>query len=150
MCSSPPSLALQLESFAKQAEFTVYHPFMTPSTVRRQSKCFLWPYLPFCVMQTPSCLLTPLPHPYLHLYSSCPELLFTGSIVVLCSLPGFSVCCSFYPECFSRVLPSLYLADTYSSIKTHLRYPLQQEALSDLQSGSEASFGTPTVPGLPP
>lgn len=94
--------------------------------------------------------LTPLPHPYLHLYSSCPELLFTGSIVVLCSLPGFSVCCSFYPECFSRVLPSLYLADTYSSIKTHLRYPLQQEALSDLQSGSEASFGTPTVPGLPP
>jgi len=57
MCSSPPSLALQLESFAKQAEFTVYHPFMTPSTVRRQSKCFLWPYLPFYVMQTPSCLL---------------------------------------------------------------------------------------------
>ena len=82
--------------------------------------------------------LTPLPHPYLHLYSSCPELLFTGSIGVLCSLPGFSVCRSFYPECFSRVLPSLslYLADTYSSFKTHLRYPLQQEALSDLQSGS--------------
>ena len=103
--ASPPSLALQLESC--KSDRVHYHPFMTPSTVRRRSKCFLWPY-PTLLRDADSFLpLTPLPHPYLHLYSSCPELLITGSIVVLCSLPGFSVCCSCYPEYFSRILPSL-------------------------------------------
>lgn len=152
MCSSPPSLALQLESFAKQAEFTVYHPFMTPSTVRRQSKCFLWPYLPFYVMQTPSCLLCLSPTLIYICILNVNKLSWTSVYRKHCSLmlTSWFFCVLFLLPRMLFPGPALYLADTYSSLKTHLRYPLQQEALSDLQSRSEASFGTPTVPGLPP
>lgn len=151
MCSSPPSLALQLESFAKQAEFTVYHPFMIPSTARRQSKCFLWPYLPFYVMQTLSCLLRLSPTliyicilvvPNFYL----PEALesYAHFLVFLCAVPStqnaFPGSCPLFLSTWLTPTPLLRLtSDILSNRKPCLTSSLAQ-----------SSFGTPTVPGLPP
>ena len=101
--------------------------------------------LPFYVMQTPSCPLRLSPTLiYICILVVLPFCLPEAFLVFLCAVPSTQ---NTFPGSCSL---SLYLADTYSSFKTHLGYLLQQEALSDLQSGSEASFGTPTVSGLCP